>query len=136
MKSTIYLLATFLLVLMWFAGPGFAQTSRPEERVQFKKDSVMMKLSTDSGVQNCRKKLNSEMNEMFLRAGLNQPRFKELQIDTDSFNSPVPFSKLFKYDTSPGNPDHRCYEIVVPLSTNYRFLFNFVSFEKYNLGGS
>lgn len=46
------------------------------------------------------------------------------------------FSELFKYDTSPENPDYRCYEIVAPLAKNYDLHFNFMSREKFILGGS
>lgn len=46
------------------------------------------------------------------------------------------FSELFKYDISPENHDHRCYEIVAPLAKNYNLHFNFMSLEKFTLGGS
>ncbi|MFQ5604257.1 MAG: hypothetical protein ACE5HS_13400 [bacterium] len=43
----------------------------------------------------------------------------------------APDSKLFKYNTSPSNPDHHCYEIKKSLTQNYQFIFNFLSSQKY-----
>jgi len=40
-------------------------------------------------------------------------------------------STKLKYDTSPQNPEHRCYDIRKPLSRNYTFVFNFLSKQKY-----
>ncbi len=46
----------------------------------------------------------------------------------------VPFSVLFKYDTSPDNPEHKCYDIRKPLTAKHTFLFNFLSKQQYNIG--
>jgi hypothetical protein len=45
----------------------------------------------------------------------------------------TPFSNL-RYDTSPSNPEHRCYDFRKPLTTRYTFLFNFLSNQQYNAG--
>jgi len=45
----------------------------------------------------------------------------------------VPFSVLFKYDTSPNNPEHRCYEITKPITRQMTFLFNFMSLQQYRV---
>ncbi|MFQ5676920.1 MAG: hypothetical protein ACE5G1_13570 [bacterium] len=46
----------------------------------------------------------------------------------------LPFTEIFKYDTSPNNPEHRCYDINKPLTNRYSFLFNFMSQQKYMIG--
>lgn len=51
-------------------------------------------------------------------------------------NYRVPFSLIFKYDTSRNNPEHRCYDIRKPLTRNYSFLFNFLSSQQYLGAGS
>jgi len=43
----------------------------------------------------------------------------------------VPFSRLFKYDTSWNNPETRCYEFKKPLTRKVNFLFNFVRLDRY-----
>lgn len=43
------------------------------------------------------------------------------------------FTALLKYDTTPSNPEHRCYEITKPISKKYTFLFNFMSQRKYSV---
>ncbi len=45
----------------------------------------------------------------------------------------VPFSVLFKYDTTWNNPEHRCYEIRKPISGGTTFLFNFLASPQYNV---
>jgi len=45
----------------------------------------------------------------------------------------VPFSTIFKYDTSPNNPENKCYDITRPLTKKYTFLFNFMSQRKYTI---
>jgi|GEM_PF-3284403 len=45
----------------------------------------------------------------------------------------MPFSALFKYDTSPDNTDHKCYDFRKPLTKHQTFLFNFMSKKKYNI---
>lgn len=44
--------------------------------------------------------------------------------------------QTFKYDTSKNNPDHRCYEIVKPISSRYNFVFNLILIEKFTTGGA
>ncbi len=44
-----------------------------------------------------------------------------------------PFSKLFKYNTTWSNPEHRCYEFRQPLTAKQTFLFNFMSSRKYDI---
>ena len=39
--------------------------------------------------------------------------------------------RLFQYDTSRNNPEHRCYDFRRPLRKNTEFLFNFLSKQKY-----
>jgi len=56
--------------------------------------------------------------------------------DNSLVNHNESFSRIFKYDTSPDNPDHRCYEIVAPLTKNYQLHFNFMSQENFTLGNS
>lgn len=58
------------------------------------------------------------------------------ELTTSLLDYRVPFSILFKYNTSPSNPDHHCYEIRKPLTRNYTFLFNFLSTQQYNLSAS
>lgn len=48
----------------------------------------------------------------------------------------LPFSKMFRYETNPSDPDHRCYEITKPISRNYTFLFNFMPLERFTSGGA
>ncbi|MFQ5706830.1 MAG: hypothetical protein ACE5HO_05230 [bacterium] len=55
--------------------------------------------------------------------------------EKNSNSNQVPFSKLFKYDTSPSDPAHHCYEIVAPVSKKYKFQFYFLSADKYKMGG-
>ena len=45
----------------------------------------------------------------------------------------IPFSTIFKYDTSPSNPENKCYEITRPLTKKYTFLFNFMSQQQYSI---
>jgi len=45
----------------------------------------------------------------------------------------MPFSALFKYDTSPHNPEHKCYDFRKPLTGHQTFLFNFMSKKQYNI---
>ncbi len=45
----------------------------------------------------------------------------------------VPFSVLFKYDTSPNNPEHKCYEISKSLNDTYTFLFKLMSMQQYDI---
>jgi len=45
----------------------------------------------------------------------------------------LPFSTIFKYDTSPNNPENKCYEITRPLTKKYTFLFNFMSQQQYTI---
>lgn len=47
---------------------------------------------------------------------------------------PVPFSVLFKYDTSWDNPAHRCYEILKPITPTFFLRFNLVSLSQYTVG--
>ncbi len=44
--------------------------------------------------------------------------------------------QTFKYDTSKNNPDHRCYEIIKPISSRYHFVFNLILMEKFTTGGA
>lgn len=46
-------------------------------------------------------------------------------------NYRLPFSTIFKYDTSPNNPENKCYDFTKPLTKKYTFLFNFMSMQKY-----
>lgn len=50
--------------------------------------------------------------------------------------TPIPFSVLFKYDTSWHNPAHRCYEIIKPITPTVLLRFNFMSLSQYTVGGS
>ena len=45
----------------------------------------------------------------------------------------IPFSTIFKYDTSPNNPENKCYDITRPLTKKYTFLFNFMSQQQYTI---
>lgn len=45
----------------------------------------------------------------------------------------LPFSTIFKYDTSPNNPENKCYDITRPLTKKYTFLFNFMSQQQYTI---
>lgn len=45
----------------------------------------------------------------------------------------LPYSVLFKYDTTSRNPEHRCYEIRKPISNQVNFLFNFMSLQQYRI---
>ncbi|RMD94269.1 MAG: hypothetical protein D6813_02560 [Calditrichaeota bacterium] len=38
---------------------------------------------------------------------------------------------LLKFKTTPQDPEHRCYEIVAPISSHYEFKFHFMSLQKY-----
>ena len=77
-------------------------------------------------------KLDSSQKQLLLT--LPEPDKSKLNIAGLEYR--VPFSKLFKYDTSPNNPENRCYEITKPLTKKYTFLFNFMSSKKYKIGGS
>lgn len=69
-----------------------------------------------------------------LTSQLTLRKFTQLDSPNAVLKYKLPFSTLFKYDTSPGNPDHRCYEITKPLTEKYTLLFNFMSQRKYTIG--
>ncbi|NIS27566.1 hypothetical protein GWN90_26945 [candidate division KSB1 bacterium] len=54
--------------------------------------------------------------------------------DSTAASTQAPFSTMFKYNTSPSEPEHRCYEITKPISKEVTFLFNFVSQSKFTNG--
>lgn len=55
----------------------------------------------------------------------------ELQTELIGLNRHRIFWSNFKYDTSPQNPENRCYDIRQALGKNYIFVFNFLLFDKY-----
>jgi len=50
--------------------------------------------------------------------------------------NPIPFSVLFKYDTTWNNPAHRCYEIIKPITPTVLLRFNFISLSQYTVGSN
>ena len=69
----------------------------------------------------------------FLAVAKNATILKPESNDSIAGANTRPFSKLFKYDTTWSNPDHRCYEFRQPLTKKQTFLFNFMSSRKYDI---
>lgn len=66
-----------------------------------------------------------------LSGELSLPQLTKIDSTNAILNYRLPFSTIFKYDTSPNNPEHKCYEFTKPLTKKYTFLFNFISQQQY-----
>ena len=73
-------------------------------------------------------KLNPNEN---LSKSLTLPLVTKIKPSNSILEYRLPFSTIFKYDTSPNNPQNECYEITKPLTKKYTFLFNFMSQKQY-----
>lgn len=88
---------------------------------------------SDSTTSSIKRDASLPQNKV-LTSALTLRKFTQLDSPNAVLKYKLPFSTLFKYDTSPGNPDHRCYEITKPLTEKYTLLFNFMSQRKYTIG--
>lgn len=127
--SRVHLLLTLFFLFVCLPVTGFAQ-----EKSRSHIEGVGASHS-NLFVQSDKKHAQPLSMRLFGRA----PAFGAVAAESDSMiydqltGSAMPFSVLFKFDTSPANPEVRCYDIRKPLTDHYTFLFNFLSNQQYNI---
>ena len=94
-------------------------------------DSSLTRNGNNAG-ENDTSPLHSTRQILATKQLLHMPLLSDFGYGLRSYRTP--FSQLFKYDTSPNNPEHKCYEIKKTLSNQYDFSFKFLSFDRYTLG--
>ena len=141
MKSQVKIYAIIFIVVFIFSAQDLFSQDLPKNDIKTSTDIKEFVIPAKSESH-----IVSFAESEFRKSLLLFNRWLSLKINTKSLqfqifdNSLVnhngSFSRIFKYDTSPDNPDHRCYEIVAPLTKNYQLHFNFMSQENFTLGGS
>ena len=112
----------FLLLLVLVSNQCLLAQDRPEES----NTSEGLKIDSTTSVVKL-----SQNKALTGRVVL--PQLTKIGSTNGLFEYRLPFSTIFKYDTSPNNPENKCYEITKPLTKKYTFLFNFMSQQQYTI---
>ena len=112
----------FLLLLVLFSN----QSLLAQDRTEQSNTSEVLKIDSTTSV------VKLSQNKA-LTGRVAPPQLTKIGSTNGLFEYRLPFSTIFKYDTSPNNPENKCYEITKPLTKKYTFLFNFMSQQQYTI---
>jgi hypothetical protein len=104
-----------ILLTLLLAGEVLPQISEAEKSVAANCQPDTLRKPREQSAAAAAPRLFSTLNQ-----------FQEYRIPLD----------VFKYDTSKENAEHRCYEIIKPISKSYNFAFNLILIEKFTTGGA